>query len=80
LIDDGATGMLVEAGDPAGLAKGLETLIRQPALRRRLGDAGYRRIQAQFDMEKGIDLLLERFAGGKEAVTEPICDLRSMPR
>jgi glycosyltransferase involved in cell wall biosynthesis len=80
LIDDGATGMLVEAGDPAGLAKGLETLIRQPALRRRLGDAGYRRIQAQFDMEKGIDLLLERFTGGKEAVTEPTCDLRSMPR
>jgi glycosyltransferase involved in cell wall biosynthesis len=63
LIDDGATGMLVEAGDSAGLAKGLETLIREPALRRRLGEAGYRRIQAQFDMEKGIDLLMDRFAG-----------------
>ncbi|MFM9844370.1 MAG: glycosyltransferase family 4 protein [Dongiaceae bacterium] len=62
LIDDGATGMLVEAGDSGALARGLETLIRQPALRQRLGEAGYRRIQAQFDMEKGIDLLMDRFA------------------
>jgi glycosyltransferase involved in cell wall biosynthesis len=65
LIDDGATGMLVEAGDSGALARGLETLIRQPALRQRLGEAGYRRIQAQFDMEKGIDLLLDRFAPGR---------------
>jgi glycosyltransferase involved in cell wall biosynthesis len=62
LIDDGATGMLVEAGDSGALARGLETLIRQPALRQRLGEAGYRRIWAQFDMEKGIDLLMDRFA------------------
>jgi glycosyltransferase involved in cell wall biosynthesis len=65
LIDDGATGMLVEAGDSGALARGLETLIRQPALRQRLGEAGYRRIQAQFDMEKGIDLLMDRFAPGR---------------
>ncbi len=62
LIDDDATGMLVEAGDSGALARGLETLIRQPALRQRLGEAGYRRIQAQFDMERGIDLLMDRFA------------------
>jgi glycosyltransferase involved in cell wall biosynthesis len=62
LIDDGATGMLVEAGDSGALARGLETLIRQPALRQRLGEAGYRRIEAKFDMEKGIDLLMDRFA------------------
>ncbi|HVR67401.1 MAG TPA: glycosyltransferase family 4 protein [Verrucomicrobiae bacterium] len=65
LIDDGATGMLVEAGDSGALARGLETLIRQPALRQRLGEAGYRRIRAQFDMEKGIDLLMDRFAPGR---------------
>jgi glycosyltransferase involved in cell wall biosynthesis len=62
LIDDGATGMLVEAGDSGALARGLETLIRQPALRQRLGEAGYRRIEAKFDTEKGIDLLMDRFA------------------
>ena len=62
LIDDGATGMLVEAGDSGALARGLETLIRQPALRQRLGEAGYCRIEAKFDMEKGIDLLMDRFA------------------
>ncbi|HEY7690261.1 MAG TPA: glycosyltransferase, partial [Dongiaceae bacterium] len=61
LIDDGATGVLVEPDDSRALTRGLETLIREPALRQRLGEAGRRRIEAQFDMERGIDLLLGRF-------------------
>ena len=61
----------VEAGDNGALARGLETLIRDPALRQRLGEAGYRRVQAQFDMEKGIDLLLDRFAPGRRLSRRP---------
>jgi glycosyltransferase involved in cell wall biosynthesis len=79
LIDDGATGMLVEAGDPHALAKALETLIREPALRQRFGEAGRRRIEAQFDMERGIDLLLDRFRPRSQSAVEP-CESRSMPR
>jgi len=79
LIDDGTTGMLVEAGDSRALAKALETLIREPALRQRLGEAGRRRIEAQFDMERGIDLLLDRFRPRAQSAVEP-CESRSMPR
>jgi glycosyltransferase involved in cell wall biosynthesis len=78
LIDDGSTGMLVEAGDSRALAKALETLIREPALRQRLGEAGRRRIEAQFDMERGIDLLLDRFRPQAQSAVEP-CESRSMP-
>jgi len=79
LIDDGGTGMLVEAGDSLALAKGMETLIREPALRRRLGEAGRRRIEAQFDMERGIDLLMDRFRPQAGSAAEPTCESRSMP-
>jgi glycosyltransferase involved in cell wall biosynthesis len=79
LIDDGATGMLVEAGDSLALARGLETLIREPTLRRRLGEAGRRRIEAQFDMERGIDLLMDRFRPQAGSAAEPTCESRSMP-
>src|SRR5262245_33128396 len=79
LIDDGATGMLVGAGDSQSLTQALETLIREPALRQRLGEAGRRRIEAQFDMERGIDLLLDRFRPGAQSAMEP-CESRSMPR
>jgi len=80
LIDDGATGMLVEAGDSLALARGLETLIREPALRQRLGEAGRCRIEAQFDMERGIDLLMDRFRPQAGSAAEPTCESRSMPR
>jgi len=79
LIVDGATGMLVEAGDSRALARGLETLIREPALRQRLGEAGRRRIEAQFDMERGIDLLLDRFDPQAKPAAEPTCESPSMP-
>jgi glycosyltransferase involved in cell wall biosynthesis len=79
LIDDGVTGMLVEAGNGGALAKALETLIREPALRHRLGEAGQRRIEAQFDMERGIDLLLDRFRPPAQSAVEQ-CESRSMPR
>ena len=79
LIDDGVTGMLVDAGDHKALAKALETLIREPALRQRFGEAGRRRIEAQFDMERGIDLLLDRFRPPAQSAVEP-CESRSMPR
>jgi glycosyltransferase involved in cell wall biosynthesis len=61
LIEDGHGGMLVPPGEPRALAAALERLIRAPALRQRLGNAGEARVRGHFDMNGSIDLLAERF-------------------
>ena len=61
LIEDGASGLLVPPGDPVALAAGLGRLIRDPALRARLGAAGRRRVRGRFGMTAGIDDLCRRF-------------------
>lgn len=62
LIDDGTTGVLVPPRSPNALADALARLIGDPALRRRLGEAGFARATGQFSMEAGADRLAERFA------------------
>jgi glycosyltransferase involved in cell wall biosynthesis len=49
-VADGETGLLVEPGDASGLAAALERLLRDGALRRRLGTAGRARAEASFDL------------------------------
>ncbi len=61
LIEDGHSGVLVPPGDPRALAAALERLIRAPALRQRLGDAGEARVRGHFDMRAGIDQLAAWF-------------------
>jgi glycosyltransferase involved in cell wall biosynthesis len=62
LVDDGVTGVLVPPRDPAALAAALSRLIADPALRARLGEAGYDRVIAEFSSEAGADRLAARFA------------------
>lgn len=69
LIRDGETGLLVPPGDPTALAVALERLIRDPAFRKRLGQAGFRRVRADFSMAGGIAQLLKRF--GYETTSVP---------
>jgi len=47
-VADGATGLLCAPGDIADLAYRLETLLDDPSLRRRLGQAGRQRFAAEF--------------------------------
>jgi len=61
LIVNGVTGMLVPPGDPARLAAALALLMRDPALRRRLGSAGETRVRTRFTLDGGIALLAEKF-------------------
>ena len=56
LVVDGETGVLVSAGDTDALAKALDGLLRDPERARRLGEAGRRRVAAEFD----ADTLAER--------------------
>ena len=62
LIEDGVTGVLVEPRAAAALADALSSLIGDPALRQRLGEAGFQRATVMFSMDAGADRLAERFA------------------
>ena len=61
LIEDGVTGLLVEQRDHEALAAAVARLMRDPDLRRRLGQAGLRRVRSRFSHSRGIDQLARRF-------------------
>ena len=61
LIEDGRTGLLVAPESPAALALALEGLIIDPARRRALGEAGRRRVRAEFGLDENIERLAHRF-------------------
>jgi glycosyltransferase involved in cell wall biosynthesis len=61
LIEHGATGLLVAPEGAQELARALETLIRDPARRRSLGQAGQRRVREKFALEANIAGLAHRF-------------------
>jgi glycosyltransferase involved in cell wall biosynthesis len=61
LIDDGASGVLVQENDAVALAGALEALIRNPARRRALGEAGRARVRAQFTLEANFARLAHKF-------------------
>jgi glycosyltransferase involved in cell wall biosynthesis len=52
VVADGETGMLVPAGDVAGVARELSRLLADPELRQRLGEAGRERAQRDFSVER----------------------------
>ncbi len=61
LIEDGVTGLLVPAGRPEALATAIERLAREVSLRRRLGEAGRRKVIEEFDLDRGVDQLHNAF-------------------
>ncbi|MBE7199059.1 MAG: glycosyltransferase family 4 protein [Parafilimonas terrae] len=71
LIEHGRNGLLVPPDDPAALGKALATLIRDPAMRRRLGREGERRVRRDFDGRTAAATLAALFREG----AEPACDL-----
>jgi glycosyltransferase involved in cell wall biosynthesis len=52
LIRDGATGLVVPPGDAPALAAALRALLEDPALTRRLGEAGRETIRAEYDPKR----------------------------
>jgi glycosyltransferase involved in cell wall biosynthesis len=53
-IVDGVTGLLVEPGDAPALAEAVSTLLQQPVLARRLGDAARKAIVDRYSVEKMV--------------------------
>lgn len=58
-VGHATTGALVERGDEDALRKVLERLLRDPALRRALGDAGRRVYEARFTVDHMLDGTLD---------------------
>jgi glycosyltransferase involved in cell wall biosynthesis len=54
VVVDGETGLLVPAGDPQALADALAALAEQPAVARRLGEAGRERLRRHFSLDKMV--------------------------
>ncbi|RWB71579.1 MAG: colanic acid biosynthesis glycosyltransferase WcaL [Mesorhizobium sp.] len=61
LLSPDETGLLVPTENPIALAQALESLIRDPVLRARLGDAAERRVRGNFDHRASIGQLKELF-------------------
>jgi len=55
VVLEGATGRLVASHSPEELADALESLVRDPALRLRMGAAGRRRVEERFDLSITCD-------------------------
>jgi glycosyltransferase involved in cell wall biosynthesis len=58
LVVDGQTGLLVPVRKHTALAQAIRTVIEDPRLARRLGEAGRARVDAEF----GVETMVERFA------------------
>lgn len=54
-VADGVSGWLVEPGDVAALTRALGGLLADPALRRRMGEAGRARVVAEFSVDAMVD-------------------------
>jgi colanic acid/amylovoran biosynthesis glycosyltransferase len=61
-VADGETGFVVRRRDPAAMAGKMEVLARDPALARRMGQAGRRRVQEHFRLADQLDRW-EKFYG-----------------
>jgi glycosyltransferase involved in cell wall biosynthesis len=53
-VEDGVTGRLVAPADTAALADALRPLLADPALRRRMGEAGREKMRREFSLERMV--------------------------
>jgi glycosyltransferase involved in cell wall biosynthesis len=61
LVDSGINGFLVPPRAPEPLAESIRTLLEDPALRRRMAEAGRRRVLAEFSVERNTRRILALF-------------------
>jgi len=66
LINHGDSGWLVSPANPEMMAEAMEKLIKDPALRKKLGEAGYKRLHSDFTLDKCLLQIAERFGVGPE--------------
>lgn len=61
IVKDGVTGFLVEPQRPTELADAINQLLADPALRRRIGEAGRHEVENFFSIERAAQRVIELF-------------------
>jgi glycosyltransferase involved in cell wall biosynthesis len=61
LINGGRSGFLVDRGDTAAMSKRIFTLLGDPALRARMGEAGRETVVNKFDLRKNVAQLITSY-------------------
>ncbi|MBI3675227.1 MAG: glycosyltransferase family 4 protein [Proteobacteria bacterium] len=61
-VISGETGLLITQGNSSELAKGIAYLLEHPEYRRRLGQAGRRRVETEFDIRRYAFRIVELYA------------------
>jgi glycosyltransferase involved in cell wall biosynthesis len=61
-LDHGVSGLLVDPGDPAALARALNELLADPARQREMGAAGRERVARRFTPEHHVAALLDAYS------------------
>lgn len=67
LVENDTSGLLVPEKDPRALAGAIRRLLQDEAMRKRLGQNGRRRVQAEFDVQKNAAQLASLFERYLEA-------------
>lgn len=67
VIEHGATGLLVNRGDEAGLAAAITTLLEQPQRAREMGRAARRKVELEFTRRGHVDAVLD-FVGRQSSL------------
>ncbi len=71
VVVNGETGVLVEAGDGALLAQALRRVLAAPEVGRRMGEAGRRRVEAQFSWDRIAEQTLDVYRQAIDAHARP---------
>lgn len=79
IVEHEVSGLLAPSGDAEALAAALQRLLGDADLRQRLGQAGRRRVLADFAMERGIDRIAGLLIGQPAPAEDLACASPSMP-
>jgi len=62
IVEDGVNGLLVPPRDHAALADAIVRMLKDPARRQRMGDAGLARVTARFTVDRMVEQTAEVYA------------------
>ena len=71
IVRDGETGLLIDPDDGAALGQAMETLLADPALRRRMGAAGRAAAERDFSAAVNVPLILNAMKQAVDAQAGP---------